>query len=180
MTNAELTARQKFKRGDLVHIAADLGSCMSHFTADKDVIIMGSYRDQFGGDCTDSYTVLFIEDGNTVSWYHENQLTFIRHVGQEEIDRVRDAKDVREAQESDLDWIVKNYPFEKTIPGASMGELMRRIGIENPWGARGEGMTYYANAYSTLELLRPMLSTGDTEKVAAFCELIKNQRHTTP
>ena len=57
--------KQKYKRGNLVHIAKDLGDHMSHFTSDKDVIIVGSYADQYGGSDTDSYTVMFVDDGNT-------------------------------------------------------------------------------------------------------------------
>ena len=72
--------KQKFKRGNLVHIAKNLGSMMSHFENDKDVIIVGSYADQYGGSNTESYTVMF-EDGNTSSWYEESQLTLINEGG---------------------------------------------------------------------------------------------------
>jgi hypothetical protein len=41
---------QKFKRGDKVHIAKDLWPSMPHFDNDRDAIIIGSYRDQYGGD----------------------------------------------------------------------------------------------------------------------------------
>lgn len=39
----------KFHKGDLVHVAADLGMSMDHFAKDIDAIVIGSYRDQYGG-----------------------------------------------------------------------------------------------------------------------------------
>ncbi len=74
---------QKFKRGDVVHIAADLGQSMSHFEKDEDVVILYSYADEYGGDDTKSYSVLFVKGGNEVSWYDEHQLTFMYHGGEE-------------------------------------------------------------------------------------------------
>ncbi len=67
---------QKFQVGDLVRIAKDLGHAMSHFEADQDAIVVGSYADQFGGDDTKSYT-LQLQGRGPVSWYSEHQLTLI-------------------------------------------------------------------------------------------------------
>lgn len=78
--------KQKFHRGDLVHIAKDLGPSMAHFESDLDAIVIGSYRDLYGGDDVKSYSVMF-PDGSTCSWYHEHQLTFLRHVGEAGIER---------------------------------------------------------------------------------------------
>jgi uncharacterized protein YoxC len=100
---------QKFHRGDVVHIVKDLGESMSHFTADKDVVILGSYADQFGGTDTESYTVLFIEDGNESSWYHERQLTFLRHEGEEFIKKIQSDRENYDKKVSQLDWIVSNW-----------------------------------------------------------------------
>ena len=46
---------QKFKKGDMVRVAKDLGPYMSHFTGDCEAIVMGSYADLFGGDDRKSY-----------------------------------------------------------------------------------------------------------------------------
>lgn len=78
--------KQKFHRGDQVHIAKDLGPSMSHFENDRNAIVIGSYRDLYGGDDTKSYSVMFA-DGSTSSWYDEWQLTFLRHVGEAGIER---------------------------------------------------------------------------------------------
>lgn len=167
--------KQKFKRGDVVHIAADLGQYMSHFTADKDAIIMGSYRDQFGGNNVSSYTVMFCDNGRTSSWYEEHQLTLIRHGGNEEIEKVSAERKAREKCETDMSWIVSNWPkIREQVPGATMGELMRRIGITNPWGTQGEGVTYYANARGTFYLLDPVLKTRSVHEVERFLSALPN------
>lgn len=165
-----MTTEQKFKRGDVVHIAADLGPSMSHFTADKNAIVMGSYRDKYGGDHNvNDYTVMLLDTGVECSWYHAHQLTLIRHGGEEEIARVKAARADREKYETDLAWIVENWAnIRERMPGATIGELMRRLGIVNPWGARGEGITYYSNAMATFHLLDPILSTGDLAQVESF------------
>jgi hypothetical protein len=168
---------QKFKRGDVVHVAADLGRAMSHFKSDADAIVMGSYRDQFGGSddhSADSYTLMFCDTGGECSWYETSQLTFLRHGGQEEIDRVKAEREAREKVETALPWIVENWTkIRESVSGATMGELMRRIGITNPWGSRGEGITYYSNMRGTFQLLDPILSTGDLAQVEAFFETLK-------
>lgn len=70
---------QKFKRGDLVRIAKDLGPSMSHFTADALAVVVGSYKDQYGGgrEAEKSYT-LHIQGRGPCSWYHEHQLTLVK------------------------------------------------------------------------------------------------------
>lgn len=157
----------------MVRIAKDLGSSMSHFEANQDAIVIGSYRDQYGGDDVDSYTVMLCKSGGETSWYHEHQLTLIRHVGDEGIAAVKSEREKREAVETDLEWIVKNWPsIRDKTPGATMGELMRRCGITNPWGAHGEGYTYYMNAMATHRVLDPVLQTGDIGKVTEFMDAL--------
>lgn len=164
---------QKFKRGDLVHIAKDLGPSMSHFTSDQDAIVMGGYKDQYGGDDTNNYTLMFLNSGSTASWYYECQLTFIRHVGESGISEVESERDKRCAKESDLDWIVSNWPSIRDSPsGATMNELMRLCGITEPWGKHGEGVEWYGNAMATRRFLDPVLLTGDMKKVGAFLKWV--------
>ncbi len=77
----QVKKEQKFKRGNLVHIAKDLGSRMSHFYNDVDAIIVGSYADLYGGSNTESYMVMFVETGGRGCWYEEHQLTLINEGG---------------------------------------------------------------------------------------------------
>ena len=76
---------QKFRRGNLVLIADDLGPSMGHFRAGCKAIVMGSYNDQYGGGNTDSYTVMFMDTGGQCSWYYEHQLTLLDEGGPEAI-----------------------------------------------------------------------------------------------
>lgn len=158
--------KQKFIRGDIVHIAKDLGSSMDHFDNDKDAIIIGSYDDQFGGGDIDDYTVMFCESGCECSWYREHQLTLIRHAGEMEIHRIKDAKAERDAQYSNIDWILSNWTkIRKRVPGATMSKLMSMIGIDNPWGRNGEGFNYYRNSHTTFSFFDKVLSTGDESQL---------------
>lgn len=162
---------QKFHRGDKVHIAKNMPKYMSHFESDFDGIVIGSYADQFGGSDTKSYSILKCDDGNEISWYEENQLTFITHVGEKGINVVESGRAKAEKQQSDLKWIVKNWNDMKSrnsISGFSMTTLMKLVGINNPWGSHGEGYVYYINSMATFQLLNPVLSTGNIKSVQEF------------
>ena len=69
---------QKFHKGDLVHIAKDLGPSMSHFESDIDAIVISSYNDKYGNGDTKSYT-LHLKGFGKCSWYYEHQLTLIKY-----------------------------------------------------------------------------------------------------
>ncbi len=161
---------QKFKRGDKVRVADDLGGPMSHFRSGYDAIVKGSYHDQFGHGDHDEYTLMACDTGSESSWYEEHQLTFLEHVGEEGIDQIAVDRDAREAIESDIDWIFDNWKEIRTSPsGATMDKLMELIGMTNPWGSRGEGITYIMNAQTTLIALDPILVAGDRKTFDEFC-----------
>ena len=78
-------------------------------------------------------------------------------------------------------YLKTHWPDIREKPtGATMDELMRRIGITNPWGSRGEGITYYSNAMATFQLLDPVLSTGDIAKVEEFFHRANSQDRESP
>ncbi len=166
---------QKFKRGDLVHIAKDLGESMSHFTADKDAVIIGSYADQFGGSNIKSYTIMFLDTGDECSWYDEHQLTFLRNEDERFIRKIKKTRDERESVESNLGWIVENWKDIRTkVPGASTIKLMSLVGITEPGGKHGEGIDWYNHALYTIRLLDEVLLTGNLAKVEEFiADLVK-------
>ncbi len=169
-----MNAPQKFTRGDVVHIAADLGSSMFHFEKDKDVVILGSYADKFGGTNTHSYTVLFIEDGNEISWYEEYQLTFLRHEDEGFIEKIKKAREEYDAKVSQLDWIVDHWKdVRSSLPQSSAVKLMALIGITEPWGKHGEYWDFYEHYSLTFKLLDPVLLTGDIKKVEEFIQNIE-------
>ena len=160
---------QKFKRGDVVHITANLGQSMSHFVNDKDVVIEYSYAEKYGGGNIKSYSVMFLDTGNTCAWYEEHQLTFLYHGGEELIAKITKERKERISVESDLNWIVDNWKkMSGKVPTATMTKLMSLIGITEPWGKHGEGIDWYDNARYTFQCFDPVLQTGDIEKVKQF------------
>ena len=166
--------KQKFVRGDMVHVAKEMPPSMAHFENDFDAIIIGSYSDLYGGSIqSPSYSVLVCKDGNEIAWYDEHQLTFIRHCDDGEVERIKAARQEREAVESDMAWILANWPkIRLEPPGATMSKLMAMLGIKNPWGSNGEGYVYAMNAEGTFKLLDEALLTGDmkvlNDRIAAL------------
>ena len=75
--------KQKFKRGDIVKVADDLGMTMRHFRgAGEEAMVVASYADQYQGgryhkDDNIEYTLKFKKHGE-ISWYHEHQLTLLK------------------------------------------------------------------------------------------------------
>lgn len=162
---------QRFKRGDVVHIAKDLGPAMKHFDNDQDAIILGSHQDQFGGDKVDIWTVMLCDSGARSSWYHTNQLTFLRHGGEQEIQKVEALCSSRQNQERNIHWILANWSkIRLHTPDSTMEKLMELIGITNPYGFRGEELNYYFNAFCTYQMFDSVLSTGKMESLNQFLE----------
>jgi len=152
---------QKFHKGDLVHVAKNLGPYMSHFTSDVDAIVIGSYSDQFGGNDTSSYT-LYLKDAGESSWYEERQLSLIDH-NRMDILKQWEAEEKSECDmKSNLDWIFTHgVEVLESTHGATVQALASCFGLDNLWGSRGEGATYYSNTIGTLQLAEPFLKTGD-------------------
>ncbi len=167
---------QLYHRGDVVEVAEEPNRSY-HGTA----IVMGSYKDQCSGDNVKSYTLMFLKDGNQVSWFDEGVLTFVRHGNEQEILAVKEARAARDAAASDIKWIFDNWAgwvaTNTNFPGPSIEELARRIGITNMWGSHGEGITYYGNAIRVARLvcaIHPQCAT--LEEFEAKLEEIKQQR----
>lgn len=157
------TKVQMFAKGDLVHIAEDLGSSMAHFTSGVDAIVIGSYNDKFGGGDTKSYT-LYINGHGSVAWYYEHQLTLIAKDQLHLLTQWKAAADALAKQVSDLDWIFQNgAAVLKQTHGSTVAALGAEMGITNLWGSRGEGFTYYENARGILAFAHPYLTTGNKE-----------------
>lgn len=166
---------QLFHYGDLVHIAKDLGQAMSRFTANCDAIVLGSYRDSFGGGNTKSYT-LHLKGSGEHSWYEEHQLTLIE---KGRIDLLKQWKTEEETERSikgNLDWIFSNGPAVLANPhSASIQRLARCFGMDNLWGNHGEGYTYYQNAMLTLYMASPFLESGDKDGWLECCKALKKE-----
>lgn len=74
-------AKQKFPRGTLVRITANLPECMSHFDSDCEAIVDHTYHEAYGGGNVKSYSLLLLDESREpvqrVSWYEEDQLSLV-------------------------------------------------------------------------------------------------------
>lgn len=164
---------QKFHRGDLVHVAKDLGPSMSHFTSDVDAIVIGSYHDQYGGGNIRDYTLHLKGDGQC-SWYSEHQLELLEHGRTDLLEQWKAEEEAEEKQKADLDWIFAHGPdVLKSAHGASIAALAQGVWITNLWGSHGEGLAYYENAMRVLSIAAPFLEAKDKNGWLAFCQTAK-------
>ena len=164
---------QKFQKGDWVRVAKDLGRSMRHFTANCEAIVIGSYADQYGGDCREDYT-LHLKESGECSWYHGHQLTLIESGRMDTLQAWEEEKEAARRQKSDLDWIFANgSDVLERRHGASIQALANCFGLTNLWGSRGEGITYYSNALGTLKLAEPYLKVGDKAGWLVHCESLR-------
>lgn len=167
--------KQEFHKGDLVRVAKDLGPTMSHFQSDCDAIVIASYKDQYGGNDTESYTIHIKGYGQT-SWYDEHQLTLIKR---EQLHKLKEWEKEEEEEcelKSNLDWIFSHGPeVLENSHGASIGALAQCFGLESLWGSSGEGMEYFANAELTMQAAKPYLEANDKEGWLEEAENIRVQ-----
>lgn len=166
---------QKFKRGNLVHIAKDLGPAMSHFENDKNAIILYSYADKYQGDNTKSYAVMCPERGNTTAWYHEHQLTLIDEGGEHLIKEANKNRERISKQNTDINYIVQrlgNYE----LSSESILFLFKMIGHDTSFHKNGEFYTLYSD-WSQFQPIFIHIKNSKTleEAESIFTEEGKNQ-----
>jgi hypothetical protein len=151
---------QKFKKGDLVQVASDLGSWMEHFRSGCQAIILYSYAEKYGSGNVHDYCLLF-ESGGSSAWYCEHQLTYIDHKP-ELMEQWLKGGEQKRAQRSDIKWIHANWSTvkEKAAP-VSMLACMNLIGWDTSFNRNGE----YFILYDDWKLLLPMVDRLMTANV---------------
>lgn len=168
-----MTTSQKFHLGDYVQIADDLGPSMSHFTSGCPAIVMGSYKDEYGGSNTTSYT-LFIQGKGEVSWYYESQLTMIEPGNFDLLKRWQREHQGAIDRASDLDWIFSHGPkVIDRMAGATAEALGQCLGLSNLWGSHGEYFCFWQNASRIRDMAEPFLKRKDKKGWLEFCEKFK-------
>jgi hypothetical protein len=176
MNEEEINRTQLFKMGDLVKIAKDLVPAMSHFDADCEAIVIGSYADQYGGDNHNSYT-LYLKGGGKTSWYDGEQLTLIEANQTSKLKAWEEEVEAERKQKSDLDWIFSHGDEVLMGPhGATVQALANCFGLTNLWGDRGEGITYSYNTAYTMALAEPYLKNSDKAGWLEACEKFNNHK----
>lgn len=168
-----MSSKQKFHKGDLVRVADDLGSCMSHFPSSVDAIVIGSYCDQYGGSDSGQYTI-YIKGRGQISWYYEGQLSLIEERRNDLLDQWEQEAKELDDKCADLDWIFANGRDVLSKPRvASIEALARCFGLTNLWGSNGEGFVYAMNARTTLLFSSKYLAEGDKQGYLAKCDELK-------
>lgn len=163
-------SKQKFKKGDHVMIAKDLGSCMSHFTNDKEAIILYSYRQEYGGSNNKDYGI-YIKGEGECAWYGEHQLTLIESKRGDLKKKWKAAAKNEAKLKSDLDWIFGHgQDVLKSAHHATIEVLASCLGCVNLWGSHGEGIDYYMNSMAALEIAKPFLEKGDKDGFLKMCK----------
>lgn len=161
--------RQKFHHGDLVQIAADLGLSMEHFTKDCRAIVIGSYRDQYGGasDREPEYT-LFVEGEGKTSWYYEHQLTLLSRDRNALLEEWKEQTEARSAQLADLAWIGAHWDEVKKAPTAtSILALFHAVEMSSVFECNGEYFSLYGDWYKAFPYLDFVLTSPDLEAIKA-------------
>ena len=154
---------QKFNKGDHVMVAKDLGPHMSHFKSDCEAIVIGSYKDKYGGDNTNSYTIHIKGSGQT-SWYYEHQLTLIRVRAIDLLDEWKAEQKAFIDQHSDLDWIFENgKDVAKSPSGATLEKLYSMLRDGSMWGRNGEGITWRSHAEAIHRIAYQYLMNNDKQ-----------------
>ena len=152
---------------------------MSHFQSGMEAIVIGSYKDKYGGSDTESYT-LHIKGSEETSWYYEHQMELIEKACYEELHEWEQYLENEEEIKSNIDWIFENGPEVAVSPnGYSIQTLFNCICKGSLWGSRGEGVDYYANAQAIMQLAKSFLENGDKEgwlKLAESYKKINNRR----
>jgi len=144
---------QKFHKGDLVRIAKDLGSMMSHFESDCDAIVKHGSGKNY---------CLYLKGMGEHSWYEEWQLTLIESDRLDLLKTWQEAEKQEDKLHGDLDWIFnQGGEILRKATGATISALAKTLGICNLWGSHGEGFTYYQNAISILGMVEPFLKNKD-------------------
>lgn len=161
---------QKYKNGDLVRVAKDLGPLMSHFTSDCDAIVIHSYADKYGGDNINSYCIHIKGEGQC-AWYEEDQLTLIESDRLDILCKWEQESEEESILKSNINWIFANgEEVLKGAHGSTISELGKYLGIKDLWGSSGEGFVYYLNAMTILEFAEPFLRSGDKQGYLDACK----------
>jgi hypothetical protein len=150
---------------------------MAHFTSDVDAVVIGSYKDQYGGRGDNQYT-LYLKGEGQCSWYYEEQLTLISHDGETELAKWKAERLAEGRTKGSSEWIFANGPaiLHEAHP-ATVASLAKDLGlsVDDLWGAHGEGISYWTNAMKVLGLAEPYLRSGDASGWMAFAAEAKGK-----
>ena len=170
--------QQKFKRGNVCELL--YGHIMYSFSDGKNeqtdmspedigkkVIIEYSYAEEFGGDNTNSYSVIFMDTGSSVAWKDENQLKFIEEGGEHLFKEAQKKRDADKKQNTDLKYILDNLESGE-LSSESMLYLFKMLGFRSSFLTNGEFFCLFndwAELHPVFVCIKHAESLEDAEKL---------------
>ncbi|MFW6243142.1 MAG: hypothetical protein ACOC2W_03190 [bacterium] len=135
---------QKFKRGNLVLI-------INGEYEGKEAIIQYSYKDKYGGNDIDSYSIVFTEDGNSLAWLNTKELQLIDEGGEYLLDQIKEKRKELSKRNKNIKYILGQLE-NGSLNSESILHLFNLIGYESKFLDNGEFHVLYSEWISLSKL----------------------------
>lgn len=142
---------QKFKRGNLVEIL--VGHIGYTNEGEKDfqpedvgrkAIIEYSYAEKYGGNDTDSYSIIFEDTGSSMAWKRTNELRLIEEGGEHLFEEAKKKRAAISKRDTDINYILANLE-EGSLSSESILLLFDLLGFESSFKRNGEFFALYSD-----------------------------------
>jgi len=142
--------KQKFQRGNLVEVLVghqiyDSRKGIIDISPEdvgRQAIIEYSYNDEYGGGDTDSYSIMFCDDGNTVAWKSTEELKFINKGGNHLFKLAKANRKKISKRNTDITYIAKNID-KGNLNSESILYLFSLLGHDTSFLRNGEYFTLF-------------------------------------
>jgi hypothetical protein len=153
---------QKYERGNLVTVLCE---------GNEKAVIEGSYGDLYGTKGTGGrYSVIFIENGNSLAWVDERDMVLIDQGGEYLFQLARENKDKVIKKYTDLEYIKENWSKEN-VNSITIRCLFEKIGFRSSFERNGE----FFVLFSDWAELYPLFDTIVTKPEFKEVELVLNK-----
>jgi hypothetical protein len=139
---------QKFKRGNRVKIL--VGSIMwsskngktttvdmSPEDVGRTALIDYSYAEKYGGNNTDSYSIILEDNGSSLAWKRTNEMELIDEGGEHLFEQAKQKRDKISKQNTDFDYIVTKID-EGNVSSETILFLFNKFGFKTSFYRNGE------------------------------------------
>lgn len=124
---------QMFKRGNLVEVLDEKG---------RKAIIEYSYAEKYGGNDVDSYSIIFLDDGNSLAWEQTSKLKFIEDGGEHLFEEAEKNRNNIEKRDTDIKYILSKLD-SGNLSSTSILFLFNLLGFESSFLRNGEFYALY-------------------------------------
>lgn len=146
---------QKFKRGNLVRVITGFPVWdSSEGVVDMEpenvgmlAIINYSYAEKYGGSDTDSYSIIWLDNGSSLAWKNEGELELVDEGGEHLFGEAALNREKVSRQATDIGYIAKNLE-EGNLSSQSVLYLFNLIGYKSKSLSNGEFFTLWDEWWS--------------------------------